>query len=78
MKCPLCTNITKVINSRKRHSGIRARQRECTNCFHRFSTKEITLDIMSKLTKHDDETIKLINTFSSTLVKRLKNKKTIL
>jgi transcriptional regulator NrdR family protein len=40
MRCPVCTNETKVKNTREKTGGDMHRRRECESCGYRFSTTE--------------------------------------
>ena len=48
MTCPVCGGQTKVTESRRYTDTIR-RRRECLNCHHRFTTKEIEVDVLERL-----------------------------
>ena len=54
MTCPQCGGETFIINSRKTCDNVR-RRRVCRECGHRFSTTEIEIDLLNKLTKKETE-----------------------
>jgi transcriptional regulator NrdR family protein len=49
MTCPQCGGETFIINSRKTCESVR-RRRERQECGYRFSTTEIEIDLLNKLT----------------------------
>ena len=49
MTCPQCGGETRITNSRKTCDTVR-RRRECCECEFRFTTMEIELDLLNKLT----------------------------
>lgn len=54
MTCPQCGGETFITNSRKTCDNVR-RRRVCRECGHRFSTTEIEIDLLNKLTKKETE-----------------------
>ena len=54
MICPICSNKTRIIDSRKQDDCV-IRRRECISCKSRFTTIEIDMDIYKNLLKRKDE-----------------------
>ena len=55
MTCPLCGGKTHITDSRSDGETVR-RRRECLECKHRFTTKEIDIDMLDKLLKTAEKT----------------------
>lgn len=54
MTCPVCGSKTHIVNSRSDGETVR-RRRECLDCGHRFTTREIDNDMLKKLTKKENK-----------------------
>lgn len=54
MTCPVCGGQTRITDSRSDGETVR-RRRECRECGHRFTTREIDNDMLKKLTKKENK-----------------------
>lgn len=55
MTCPVCGGKTHIVDSRSDGETVR-RRRECLECKHRFTTKEIDVNLLDKLLKTAEKT----------------------
>jgi transcriptional repressor NrdR len=49
MTCPVCGGQTRITDSRAQPDVVR-RRRECLECGYRFTTKELEVDVLERLT----------------------------